>query len=801
MPPISQTPLPTPDAPRQAESAHALSPTPRETSQAIDHIKEVAASLKPDEVRAVIANPFSERSKEILSPFPDITAQVNGKSIVHHLHNLVGDAHQPINHTSILHAQWVAFTENLTNGSINPLTLSPKEYFDTLRSLIGLKVDDTTPLGHPFDITIVKLLETQTLMKELVHSLNKEPSLTGKTPMDGYQEALQEKLGGSFILPNVGTVEFTPLGIVLHLSPKALADIGRDSVAGLNIRALDDPRWNGKISVVATEAHLDPRGSTKEDLNTREHELRHSLQYTVRPASGITPAALASEFREILAARETGALPSPESKVKLLMDAYVKQVSSHASEEMASYLSQGDAHTPLKNSQLGTKRLTTALGLVERALWEASIPEEEKQRLFRICSDTCAEASQAIHSGQAGIELATVRGIWPELMRSAIEIGGLKDLPQALVTYGVGTTTAEANSMMTNHLHQRVLGAMQVQSTFFDSLRDVRHYHELFGTPECPPWSEVYGALLRDQNEKPHFSALIAHAASQGSELARHLQQGTPAEMVSASREDLASLYNHLAPPVINAMTWLSAARPVAALHSLLPKLSECAVTDPTMVSSLIEEATDHLRLIPRGSIPQAELNAFELDALRARTSLAIANDSWAPHDTPKGDQYFSLRVALERLARQLHIHSGIEGGFHLYGGNAHLETLIGPPSESPTLNDLRAISLHAPEWSKYWTHVTKDLVTRLNTVEDLPYLLMIAQNTENLSLAGAAASTASALISQLPPEQMPYAREFLDHRVELIIVARQRMDAWRERQEQASTVGAGEPNTQGENA
>jgi hypothetical protein len=787
MPGIQEMPCTTADAPHQAESARGFSPTSPDASQAFEHIKQVAASLKPDDVAAVIANPFSERSREILSPFPDITTQVEDRSILHHLHSQLGLAHQAINHTPTLHAQWVAFTENLTNGSINPLILSPKEYFDTLRSLVGVKVDDTTSLGHPFDITIVKLLETQTLMRELVYSLDQEPPATGKTPIYSYHHALQEKLGASFTLQTVGTVEFTPLGIVLHVSPKNLAENGSEHAAGLNIRGLDDPRWNGMISIVATEAYLDPRSSTKEDLNTREHELRHALQHLVRPSAGVTLAALSSELSAILSDREAGAITSADGKVSSLINAFAGQVKSYASEEMASYLSEGDAHTPLKNSQLGTQRLTTALGLVERTLWEARIPEEEKQRLYRICSNTCLDASRAIHSGQAGIELATQRRTWSGYLRSAIELGGLSDLPQALVVYGVGQTPSEVENSMNSYLQQRIIGATHLQPTFFESLRDVRLYHALLGTPECPPWSDVHEALLRNQNEKPHFSALIAHAASQGSELAKHLQLGTPPQMVSASPEHIAVLYNHLAPPVVNAMTWLSAASPVAALRSLLPNLAECAVTDPTIVYSLISDATEHLRLIPPGSIPQKELNAFELDALKARTALAIANDSWAPLDTPKGEQYLTLRVALERLAHQLHIQAGLDGGFHLYGGDAHLKTLIGPPSESPTLDHLRAIALHAPEWSKYWKCVTRDLVAQLNTVEDLPYLLMIAQNTENLSLAGAAASNAASLIFHLPPEELPYARQLLGHRFELTRIAWQRDDAWRERQQQNS--------------
>jgi hypothetical protein len=77
--------------------------------------------------------------------------------------------------------------------------------------------------------------------------------------------------------------------------------------------------------------------------------------------------------------------------------------------------------------------------------------------------------------------------------------------------------------------------------------------------------------------------------------------------------------------------------------------------------------------------------------------------------------------------------------------------------------------------------------VAQLNTVEDLPYLLMIAQNTENLSLAGAAASNAASLIFHLPPEELPYARQLLGHRFELTRIAWQRDDAWRERQQQNS--------------
>lgn len=759
----------------------------------------VAASLKPDEISAIIASPFSERSKEILSAFPDIHAQVGGMSLLHHLHVKLGNADQPVAHTSTLHAQWTTFTEQLTNGSINPLTLTPEEYFHKLRSLPGVQVDDATPLGPPFDITIVKLLELQTLMKEFVHSLDKAPSLTGMTPIYGYREALQEKLGGSFTLPEVGTVEYTPLGIVLHLSPECLKENDREAALGLNIRGLETPQWNGAISIVATEAYFDPRNSTHEDLNTREHELRHALQYLLRPVSGVSFAALNSEFVQILAAREAGTLNSAESRVRPLVDSYAERVISAASEEMASYLSQGEAHTPLSNSHLGTKQLTTALRLIERALWQATIPEEEKQSLFLICSETCQKASSSIHRGQAGIELATSRGIRPELLRSAIESGGLKDLPQALVAYGLGENTSAVEGMMARYLSQRIIGAEQVHSTFFESLRDLRHYHQLFGTPECPPWREVYGALLRDQSEKPIFGAVIAYAASQGSELAKHLQQGTVPELIAARRDEIALLYSYLAPPVTTAMMWLSSASPLAALNSLLPNLAEYSVTDPIRVTSSIKEATEHLRLTPSGAISQEDLNKFELDAVKARTTLAIANDSWAPLDTEKGDEYFAVRCSLDNLINQLHIQSGMGGGFHLYGGDAHLNTLIGPPSESPTLDDLRAIALHAPEWSRYWTEVTRDLVAQLNHLEDLPCLLMIAQNTENLSLAANAATSANRLISQLSPEEQPYARQFLDHRIDLIIEARRRNEAWSARQ-QRSLEGNG-ATTQGDKA
>jgi len=752
----------------QSNNSHSFASlaTPKTASStlqqsAAETIHHLVASLSQEQRVAILNNPFSEKSREILSPLPALETTINGKSVFQTIHHALGVGHQSLAHSPELHATWTRFSEKLVDGSVNPLAVgSPDKYYELLRSLCNAPTANETRAGPPFDNVICGLIETRSAMLSLCDKLGVEPPSSGRLPLLEQRAALQEILGGGFTLPPLGTIEFTPLGIVVLIPPESFAENRTPDVKGLNLRGQHLGELQGLVNLIGTHGYLDPGNLPASDRDIREHELRHALQYVASPRSQYTSSDFALDALDAIKHRELSGFAA-FGRMQLIEERFTNSIRAHASEELASYLSGTNQHRPLLSSQTGLEALSEGITQLERVLWIATIPNDEKSMIFAAAQAEFEKVHWEVSRAQAAANLAQERGIDLTLIRSALEMSGLQELPRILECYGITDQEAQA------HLSKRLVAAQGLFSASMEALRDTRHFLECEESIR-PPWTEVYSSLVHATKENALFHGVVRENAARRNPIAEALMTGASASSVSFTTQDLAAFYGSIANGVNSASLWVAATNPVAALKELLPNIPTLAVTHGPLLEWLIDGAQEKLKILPSGSIPSSVLEALARETAVASAILSVSTKDMA---SPIATRSTRVLLSLANMREQLHKQASSGTSFEMLGGDTHLKDTLGEPPTDPSVEQLREIALHSPDMSPYWQHVERKHVEKLSTVDDLPHLFMIAQNTGRLDLAFTALKVANRLRDSLPQDHQQAFDEFYASRKQLLDV------------------------------